>query len=242
MSNNLKAKAYDIIKQKILDYEMFPNQIVSDYLLSEELQMSRTPIKHALLKIESDGLIVRTGKSASYRVTVITTESINELFDYREAIETAAYSIACRDNTFESALDSLHGYIDKMAECVSQEKQREHFYYDQCFHRDLVACSKNQYLIAAYESISLHLIRMRFLSFLNPNLQKKANQYHKIIVESAEVKDYEKGLNALKAHIEASRDDYAELFGKGLSPKSINLLHYFVFGDNPMEKLPEESE
>ena len=236
MSSNLEAKAYSTIKQKILDYEMFPNQIVSDYLLSEELQMSRTPIKHALLKLESDGLIVRTGKSASYRVSEITTESITELFDYREAIETAAYTIACRDNTIQSAFEALHFYVDKMAECVEQENQREHFHYDQCFHHDLVACSKNQYLIAAYESISLHLIRMRFLSFLNPVLQEKANQYHKTIITSAENMDYEKGLSALKSHIQASRDDYVELFGKGLSPKSLNLLQYFVFGADSAEQ------
>ena len=59
---------------------------------------------------------------------------------------------------------------------------------------------------------------------------------------SAEKMEYEEGLSALKSHIQASRDDYVELFGKGLSPKSLNLLQYFVFGTDSAEQKKDKIE
>ena len=43
--SSLAVKAYETIRQQIFDFDLFPGQIVSDYLLSKELNMSRTPIR-----------------------------------------------------------------------------------------------------------------------------------------------------------------------------------------------------
>ena len=43
--NSLTNKAYETIRQQIFDFDLFPGQIVSDYLLSKALNMSRTPHK-----------------------------------------------------------------------------------------------------------------------------------------------------------------------------------------------------
>lgn len=228
MGSNLEDKAYELIKQKILNYEMYPNQMVSDYSLSNELNMSRTPIKHALLKLESDGLIEKSSKSSSFRVAEITTDTIRELFDFREAIETSAYTLAWKNSNFGCMKSELRKYTECMQVAIGNSSQKEHFYYDQCFHNTLVACSKNKYLISTYDSISLHLVRMRFLSFLNPVLQDKACQKHTRILDAIDTGNYEEGLVALREHISSSRDDYISLFGKGLSPNSLNLLQYFV--------------
>ena len=48
--NSLTNKAYETIRQQIFDFDLFPGQIVSDYLLSKELNMSRTPIRQALMR------------------------------------------------------------------------------------------------------------------------------------------------------------------------------------------------
>ena len=54
---SLVDEAYEKIRQKICDFELTPGQAISDFILSKELGMSRTPIRMALQKIESDGLI-----------------------------------------------------------------------------------------------------------------------------------------------------------------------------------------
>ena len=55
--NSLTNKAYETIRQQIFDFDLFPGQIVSDYLLSKELNMSRTPIRQALMRLKNEGLL-----------------------------------------------------------------------------------------------------------------------------------------------------------------------------------------
>ena len=55
--SSLAVKAYETIRQQIFDFDLFPGQIVSDYLLSKELNMSRTPIRQALMRLENEGLL-----------------------------------------------------------------------------------------------------------------------------------------------------------------------------------------
>lgn len=76
--------------------------------------MSRTPIKHALLKLESDGLIEKSSKSSSFRVAEITTDTIRELFDFREAIETSAYTLAWKNSNFGCMKSELRKYTECM--------------------------------------------------------------------------------------------------------------------------------
>ena len=58
---SLADQAYEQIKRKILSLGFLPGQVISDFKLREELEMSRTPIKEALMRLESDGLILDLG-------------------------------------------------------------------------------------------------------------------------------------------------------------------------------------
>ena len=89
--NSLTNKAYETIRQQIFDFDLFPGQIVSDYLLSKELNMSRTPIRQALMRLKNEGLLEEQIGKKNYRVSTITKEDIQDLFDFREGIETTAF-------------------------------------------------------------------------------------------------------------------------------------------------------
>lgn len=65
-----------------------------------------------------------------------------------------------------------------MKETKDAGQAKEHFFYDQQFHNELVALSNNKRLIKAHDEILLQLTRMRFLSFLENSLQSKACMKH----------------------------------------------------------------
>lgn len=95
--NSLTNKAYETIRQQIFDFDLFPGQIVSDYLLSKELNMSRTPIRQALMRLKNEGLLEEQIGKKNYRVSTITKEDIQDLFDFREGIETTAFMLSWRN-------------------------------------------------------------------------------------------------------------------------------------------------
>ena len=53
--------AYEKIRNKICDFELYPGQDVSDFTLCKELGMSRTPVRQALVQLEHDGLVKNAG-------------------------------------------------------------------------------------------------------------------------------------------------------------------------------------
>lgn len=54
---NLKEKAYEIIRNRIIICEYQPGSIVDEKAISTELQMSRTPVREALNKLAEEGLL-----------------------------------------------------------------------------------------------------------------------------------------------------------------------------------------
>ena len=212
--SSLTNKAYETIRQQIFDFDLFPGQIVSDYLLSKELNMSRTPIRQALIRLKTEGLLEEQNGKKNYCVANITKEDIQDLFDFREGIETTAFMLAWRRGITPGQLAELQEITDQM--------KSTHF------HNELVALSGNKRLIKAHDEILLQLTRMRFLSFLENSLQSKACAKHQAILDAIGQQDYEGGRQAVIDHVRSSCEDYINLFGNGLSANSLCLLRYFT--------------
>ena len=225
---SLTTKAYETIKKQIFDFNLLPGQTISDYLLSKELNMSRTPIRQALLRLENEGLIQEQNGKKSYCVAEITKEDIQDLFDFREGIETTAFMLAYRKGISQEQISILQDITNKMKDTNESGQAKEHFYYDQQFHNELVAFSQNKRLIKAHDEILLQLTRIRFLSFLENSLQDKACIKHQAIIDAIKDNDYERGKQAIIDHVRSSCTDFINLFGNGLSAQSLYLLRYFT--------------
>ena len=63
---NLKTLAYKTIKQKIVTCEYAPGMYLNEEILTEELKISRTPIRDALSRLEQEGLIEIKPKKRYY--------------------------------------------------------------------------------------------------------------------------------------------------------------------------------
>ena len=111
---SLVDEAYEKIRQKICDFELTPGQAISDFILSKELGMSRTPIRMALQKIESDGLIRDGGAGQSYFVCEITKEDIIDLFDARKGIELTALELMMKRGVQKEELEYLNKINEQM--------------------------------------------------------------------------------------------------------------------------------
>ena len=115
--NNLAEEAYTYIKEKLYNFDILPEQTVSDFLLSKQLNMSRTPIRQALQMLKNDGLLEEIpGSSSTYKVSAISEEEIQDIFDYREALELSALSLACEKGRIDSSvIEKLQKIVDKIS-------------------------------------------------------------------------------------------------------------------------------
>lgn len=230
---NMTDKAYKIIRRQISDFDLYPGQTVSDYLLSKEFDMSRTPIRQALQKLENDGLLEKTDSgSATYRVAPITAEEIKDLFDFREGIEATAFKLSWQVGITEEQVQALQRVVDDMVSTNNLGQVKEHFIHDQQFHNSLVVLSRNKRLIKAHDELLLQFTRMRFLSFLDRSLQDKACSDHNDILDSIRKGDYEHGMTLIINHISTSREHYIGLLNDGLPSNLIHMLRFFSKSGN----------
>lgn len=82
----LKDKAYASIKDSILNERYQPGSILSERLLIEELDMSKTPIKDAITKLQSEGF-VRVSSKRGIVINDLSIEKINDIYNLRIALE-----------------------------------------------------------------------------------------------------------------------------------------------------------
>lgn len=235
---SLVEEAYEKIKQKVCDFELYPGQEISDFTLSKELSMSRTPIRQALGQLEHEGLIYNGGPGRGYIVCEITEEEIRDIFAARECIEAMSLRLAMERGVEQEECRVLEHINSQMEEMDRKGNVKRQFYFDQQFHNKLVLLSGNKRLIRFYESLRIQLSRLRVLSYLERSYQKKAYNDHSRVLECIRNGDQEGALEALAVHIETSQEDYCDLLTKRVALDSYGMLRFLMKtaeGDNGME-------
>ena len=231
-TTSLVDQAYEDIRNRICDFELFPGQVLSDFTLSKEMGMSRTPIRQALQRLERDGLIADAGTGKSYEVCKITDDEIVEIFDARECIEVMAIRLAMEKGIEEPRLVELMRINRNMQEANAQGRIKENFQYDQEFHDYLVSMSGNKKLIRFHDSLLLQLRRMRVLSYLERTYQEKAVNDHAAILEGILAGDKEKAQQALAVHIQTSKRDYLKVLDNKIALEGFGMLRFFSRGED----------
>ena len=92
-TNNLKIKAYNYIKNKIISGVYPPNQKVEESEISNELNFSRTPIREAINTLKDEGWITIIPRKGIF-VSEISLKDINDIFQVRETIEPIILRLA----------------------------------------------------------------------------------------------------------------------------------------------------
>ena len=85
----LTDQLYHAIRERILTWEIAPNDLLVEARLAEEYNVSRTPIRGALALLSQDGLIEVLPR-VGYRVSSISVQDLHEIFDLRILLEGEA--------------------------------------------------------------------------------------------------------------------------------------------------------
>lgn len=90
-TDGLSTQIYNDLKKKIEEFEYLPGDRLSESILAEKYQVSRTPIKHSLSRLENDGIIHVKPQIGTF-VSKIDTEHVHEFFEIRMLLEVAIIS------------------------------------------------------------------------------------------------------------------------------------------------------
>lgn len=152
--------AYERLKALILHYAIRPGERTSLLELAAKLGVGRTPVREAVNRLESEGLLVITDRSGT-RVLNPTIDDVKAIFDLRRLYEESIAEDAARLIT-TATLETLRLHLDEMDATSSMRPRTLHSrgrFTDVhlAFHRSIVEAGGNRFLTQHYVTLQNHL-------------------------------------------------------------------------------------
>lgn len=203
-------KAYADLKRRILENELPAGHQLMEGELAELLEISRTPAREAMMRLEAEGL-VEVRPRHGMKVKPISISDMTEIYALLTGLEsTAAWQAAKRDHTKEE-IKRLRDSVKRMDEALKAQDLKAWANADEHFHRLLVSMSGNQRLIELVDRFIDQSHRVRMLTLRLRPMPAQSNEDHAQVVTAIEAKDADKARRIHRIHREKAGELLVEL-------------------------------
>lgn len=216
MDNSLNQTTYEKLKKDILTLELKPGDTVSAAKVAVRYNVSRTPARETLVKLETEGLVDIIPQSKSVISKIDLSKARQEWF-VRRNLELAMVD-KLFSNVRAADIKELRKYMDKMRELNAQKPGVENSYQyhilDDTFHRKTYEISGELLAATVISTTMAHYSRLRFMTDLEDYYKNRTTQGHEKLITLLEKKDKEGYKKALEEHLQYIINDIEDLKGK----------------------------
>lgn len=200
--SSLKEQAYQMLKQSILDGTYPDGALLTERTLSETLEMSRTPIRAAVDRLEQEGYL-QCAPNRGIRVQEITLRQAKDFFDFRIALECHAVRQLAGMTLSPDALETMTANLDAQVDCVRRNDMVTFTRYDSAFHRLLVGMYGNQEMIRTMERLQDMLFRSALTVLRrDPGRIQASAEDHAAIWNAVIRQDADKAASLVREHLD----------------------------------------
>lgn len=204
---SIRERVYLHIKDLILDGEFKAGDRLVERELAERLSISRTPIREALFRLESQGF-VKTVPRKGVIVADISEKEIIEVFTILSSLEVLAAKLAVQkldsdmESKFTASIKKVEEYLNNPEEDASElHRELNHLLY---------SSAKNVKLYEMLSGLSDYIRAFAKIGHKNPGRAKKSMEEHLKIMEAIVNREMEMAEYLTKIHIENSKKAYIE--------------------------------
>ncbi len=210
----VREKAYEYLKSAILSCRFHPGKRLTEEHLAEEMGVSRTPVREALHKLESEGLI-KALETRGFIVSKDSREEVEELFDMRAILEGYGLRVIS-EKVSENLLEQLNGFIGKAEDALRRKQIREVFKWNTQFHDTLHRMlAEKKRLHRLLVNVRKYVLRYRENTLQYPDGGRRALDGHRKIVMALRLKDPDLCERVMREHIQEAKEDALQfLFGR----------------------------
>ena len=197
-------RAYRVLRAEILDAVLPPGTVLLEVEQAARLGVSRTPLRSAVARLVADGLVAgRSGRGFS--VTEMSVESIQDLYELREALEERAAALAARaaDRSAFGLMRERFLAAPALLE-AGDEGIRRYYGLIAEFDAAIDSAVGNAFLVGALDTVRTHLARIRRLARGNPARLRAAAAEHLLILDAIIDGDAALAAHATHVHLHLS--------------------------------------
>lgn len=206
----IREKVFEYIKNAILNGEFKAGERIVERELAEKLNISRTPIREALFRLESLGF-VKTLPRKGVVVSIMTTDEVIEIFTILANLEGLAVKLAAQklDSTHEEKLVQLKNKILATLNLANQEQLLAKLHLEMI--DTLLHAAKSPRLHEMLNGLFEYIRAFAYVSHDNLEHRKSAFMEHIEIAQAVLSRDPDLAESLVKIHIENSKKAYLEL-------------------------------
>jgi len=201
---NAAQIAAGLIREAIYDGRIAQGTRLREEKLAAEFGLSRTPIREALLILQTEGFLVASPNRGA-TVKTYSTEEIVDLYDTRAALESFAASLAVKNVTARTIL-SLDESCERFAASVKTNDVLALTHENSTFHRTILEVTNNASLQDVVGSVARLPLIYRAYYWYSDQGRLIALHYHQQITRALEAKDTMRVEGLMKEHIYEARD------------------------------------
>jgi len=202
----VREKAYEYLKSSVLSGRFNAGKRLTEEDLAKVLGVSRTPVREALHKLESEGLI-KPRMKRGFVASADSKDEIEELFDIRASLEGYALRLIS-EIISEETLKRLDRFIENAEDALKRKKINEIFKWNTRFHdalHDLVAYKPRFYRLIT--NMRKYVLRYRKDTLHYLDGAKRTIDGHRKIMMGLRMKDPDLCERIMREHIQEAKED-----------------------------------
>lgn len=201
-ARTIRDMVYETLRQAIFEGQLKHGDRLVEKELGERLQVSRTPVREALRKLEVEGLVNRLPRKGLV-VRGITADDIIEIYAIREALETTAIAFII-ENITTGEKEKLLDLVERMEQLIELNDDQELLRLSKIFNDVMNNSSRMPRLISLINAQQEYVSRFRRMTMSNKSRKHEALQEHKEILMAVDQMDVQNAKELVIKHLKAA--------------------------------------
>jgi DNA-binding GntR family transcriptional regulator len=207
-SRSSSSNAYELLLKAIEEGDLPPGSRLREAELAERFAISRTPVREALSRLETQGLVTHEPHQGA-KVASLDYSQITELYFVRELLEGSAARLAAIHATGPETEVLQEMVLRDKALC---NKPADLARTNRAFHRQIYCCARNRFLNQMLENMRLSLILLAGTTLGMPERGAQSVEEHEAVVSAIRAHDSNAAEQAARRHIRNSLKERIRLY------------------------------
>lgn len=215
-TQTVNQRAYERLCDLILSGRVRFGERLDERVLAERMKISRTPIREAIGRLATEGIIERRPYQGNF-VRSFTPVQIYNLYEVRKELEALAVRVAL-ENASSDEVDELARIVEECHDALAQDRLLDFERLDQQFHSYIAKLSRNDTLIECLENLRLKVQLARHYANEAPDAAQRTVGERNAILKAFRDKDANTAVEQMRRHIDGAREAFAVRISKDERP------------------------
>ena len=202
----IRDEVFTSLRDAILNGHFEPGERLVEKDLAQQMDVSRTPIREALRKLELEGLVAYTPRKGVVVVGVSSNDAL-EIYTICGVLEGLAARLAAINRSDED-MAGLRKILSEMEKCIKKNKIDEFIPLHVNFHNSCARASKSPRLCQMIISLREYVKNFTEISYGLPGRLQYGCEEHQEIFEAIDKKDDDMAEQAARSHLQQARESF----------------------------------